>query len=87
MLMSNFDCLKPFDEVKFVISDENDFLYATAKIKKNGILKKTRNILFGPVFGRFPAAKLAKLMIKHKSPGRLQLQVHKYIWDPDARGV
>ena len=44
MLLSNFDCLNPFDEVKFVISDENDFLYATDKIKKFGILKKTRNL-------------------------------------------
>lgn len=87
MLLSNFDCLNPFDEVKFVISDENDFLYATDKIKKFGILKKTRNLLFSPVFGKFPAAKLAELMIKHKSPGRLQLQIHKYIWEPATRGV
>jgi 7-carboxy-7-deazaguanine synthase len=87
MLLSNCECLKPFDEMKFVISDENDFLYALAKIKKFGILKKTRNILFSPVFGKFPAAKLAELMIKHKSPGRLQLQIHKYIWDPATRGV
>jgi 7-carboxy-7-deazaguanine synthase len=87
MLLSNFDCLKPFDEVKFVIADEDDFLYAIERIKKFGILKKTRNVLFSPVFGRFPAAKLAELMIKHKSHGRLQLQIHKYIWDPATRGV
>ena len=87
MLLSNFDCLNQLDEVKFVISDENDFLYATDKIKSFGILGKTPNILFSPVFGKFPVAKLAELMIKHKSPARLQLQLHKYIWDPAARGV
>jgi len=87
MLISNFDKLKPYDEVKFVISDEKDFNFAMDKMNKYQITKKTRNILFAPVFGKITPADLAKLMIKNKSPSRLQLQIHKYIWHPETKGV
>ncbi len=87
MLFSNFENLKPYDEVKFVMSDENDFNYAMKIIKKYGIAKRTRNILFSPVQGKMNPADLANLMIKEKSPARLQLQIHKHIWPPEMRGV
>ena len=87
MLISNFDKLKPYDEIKFVISDEKDFHFAMGKIKSYQLAKKTRNILFAPVYGKFKSADLAALMIKHGCVGRLQLQLHKYIWHPDTKGV
>ncbi len=87
MLISNFDKLKPYDEVKFVISDGKDFQYALDKMKKHQIIRRTRNILFSPVLGKMTPAKLAELMIEHKTPARLQLQIHKYIWPPETRGV
>jgi len=44
-------------------------------------------VLFSPVFGILPPADLAKWILESKAPARLQIQAHKYIWEPAARGV
>jgi 7-carboxy-7-deazaguanine synthase len=84
---SNFEELNKKDEVKFVISDRNDFKYSIDIIKEYGIDKKTKNIIFSPAWGDLPPKKLAEWMIKEKPPARIQLQLHKYIWGPDKKGV
>jgi 7-carboxy-7-deazaguanine synthase len=44
-------------------------------------------VLFSPVFGVLPPADLARWLLDARVPARLQLQAHKYIWDPATRGV
>ena len=83
----NLDRLAPSDEVKFVIADRADFDYALDVVARYGLVDKVRAVLFSPVHGALPPADLAKWILDAHVPVRLQLQAHKYIWSPDARGV
>ena len=82
----NIDLLKPHDEVKFVIGDINDFEWARSIIKKYKIADKC-HILCSPVFNKMSYQELAELILKHNLPVRMQLQIHKYIWSPETKGV
>lgn len=85
MVTSNFTCLRPDDEVKFVIGSREDFDTALAVLNTH---YQTGHVLFSPVFDAMPSAELASLIIKHRlTHVKLNLQVHKYIWDPHRRGV
>jgi len=93
----NLDQLSPHDEVKFVIRDRVDFDYARQVIARHHLAGRVAAILFSPVFGVLPPADLAGWILESGNAGadvpelrrhvRLQLQTHKYIWDPAARGV
>jgi 7-carboxy-7-deazaguanine synthase len=83
----NLDQLSPHDEVKFVIKDRADFDYAVAVVEKHQLAGRVAAILFSPVFGVLPPADLARWILDAHAPVRLQLQTHKYIWDPATRGV
>jgi 7-carboxy-7-deazaguanine synthase len=83
----NLDQLSPHDEVKFVIRDRVDFDYAVAVVEKHQLAGRVAAILFSPVFGVLPPADLARWILEAHVPARLQLQTHKYIWDPATRGV
>ena len=83
----NLDQLSPHDEVKFVIADRLDFEYACDVVRRHDLLAKARAVLFSPVHGVLPPAQLAKWILEARLPVRLQLQAHKYIWSPEARGV
>jgi 7-carboxy-7-deazaguanine synthase len=83
----NLDQLSPHDEVKFVIKDRADFDYAVAVVEKHQLAGRVAAILFSPVFGVLPPADLARWILDAPAPVRLQLQTHKYIWDPATRGV
>ena len=74
------------DQVKFVIGDEEDYLYSKQVIEKYDLSKKC-TILVSPVFGKIDFEKLAGWILKDKLPVRFQLQMHKYIWEPSTRGV
>jgi len=78
--------LKQTDEVKFVIGSREDFDWAAAKIEEFGLGEKCP-ILFSPVFGALEPAELAGWLLKSAVKARFQLQMHKYIWEPTARGV
>lgn len=82
----NIALLKQQDEVKFVIGDVNDFEWTRSIINKYKIADKC-HILCSPVFDRMPYQELAELILKHNLPVRMQLQIHKYIWSPESRGV
>ena len=86
-LTSNLGLLSQHDEIKFVIADRNDFDYAVKMIEKHNLEKITNNILFSPSFGNIELKELASWMIEKLPPGRMQLQLHKYIWSADTRGV
>lgn len=83
----NIDQLSTHDEVKFVIQDRRDFDYAADIVTRHALDRRVAAVLFSPVFGVLPPADLAAWMLAVRVPARLQLQAHKYIWDPAARGV
>jgi 7-carboxy-7-deazaguanine synthase len=75
------------DEVKFVIADMNDLNYARDVIEKYDLLKRAREVLISPVHGVKNLAKIAEAVSRSGLKVRLNLQLHKYIWGSDARGV
>jgi 7-carboxy-7-deazaguanine synthase len=83
----NIDLLSPHDEVKFVITDRADFDYARNVVANFDLSRKVSAVLFSPVHGVLAPADLAKWMLETGVPARLQIQSHKYIWSPEARGV
>lgn len=85
-LWSNLALLQPWDEVKVVIQDREDYDWALAKVLKYGLHEK-HPVLFSPTFGTLEPVKLAEWLLADALPIRMQLQLHKFIWDPQARGV
>jgi 7-carboxy-7-deazaguanine synthase len=83
----NLDNLCLHDEVKFVIAGENDYVWAKEIVKKYDLSKKCAAVLFSPALGMIEPKRLAELILADSLPVRMQLQMHKYIWEADARGV
>ena len=84
---ANLDRLGPADEVKFVLADRADYEYATAVLARHRLAGRVANVLLSPVHGRLDPAELSRWVLADRLPVRVQLQVHKYIWGPDTRGV
>jgi len=83
---SNFQHLKRSDEVKFVICNKNDYLWARRIVQEEGLPSRCE-VLFAPAFGSLEPRKLAEWIIADRLPVRLNLQLHKYIFGPDERMV
>jgi 7-carboxy-7-deazaguanine synthase len=83
----NLDALRPSDEVKFVIQDRLDFEYASGVVRTRDLARRAAAVLFSPVHGVLAPDELARWILDSRLPVRLQIQAHKYIWSPDARGV
>jgi 7-carboxy-7-deazaguanine synthase len=91
-LWSNLDHLTHRDEVKFVVSDRLDFDWACQVIRERGLHHRTaegglRALLVSPVWGQLELDVLARWILEESLPLRLQVQLHKLIWDPGTRGV
>lgn len=86
MQWANLRHLTHKDEVKFVIKDRTDYEWARS-ILHTSALGSRCTVLFGPVFGELEPRRLAEWILADRLPVRFQLQVHKYVWDPQARGV
>jgi 7-carboxy-7-deazaguanine synthase len=86
-LWSNLRHLNPIDEIKFVVSDRADYEWTRSVIAQHALERRVNAVLLSPAFGRIDAASLAAWMLEDRLPARLQLQIHKYIWSPTARGV
>jgi 7-carboxy-7-deazaguanine synthase len=84
---SNLDRLTMQDEVKFVIADRGDYDFAREAVQRHALPGRVRAILFSPVHGRLDPKVLAEWILEDKLDVRLQLQIHKYIWSPETRGV
>ena len=84
---SNLDRLRPADEVKFVIKDRVDYEFARDVVVKHDLEARTAAVLFSPVHGVMDPRALAEWILADRLSVRLQLQAHKYIWDPATRGV
>jgi 7-carboxy-7-deazaguanine synthase len=82
----NIDLAAPHDEFKFVISSRADYEWSK-EIYRQKLQSKNNAVLFSPSHDDLPAVDLARWILEDGLPVRLQLQIHKYIWGPDARGV
>ena len=82
---SNLGFMNATDELKFVISDYIDYNWCKAFIYEHNL--SGRNILFSPAFGRIEPAVLVSWIVEDRLDVRFQLQIHKYIWDPEKQGV
>ena len=88
--MANLDLLGPRDEVKFVIGSEEDYAWASGQVRAGlpGWADRVNAILFSPVFGQITPLDLATRLLADGLPKvRMQLQMHKLIWEPNKRGV
>ncbi len=85
-LYANIDLMKPADEIKFVIGSLEDYEWSKEIISKYDLNSKC-SILFSAVFGKLEPVKLVEWILKDKLNVRFQLQIHKYIWEPNAKGV
>jgi 7-carboxy-7-deazaguanine synthase len=75
------------DEVKFVIADMNDWDFAQRVIEEYDLANRAKEVLISPVHGVENLAELAEAVSRSGLSLRLNLQLHKYIWGPEARGV
>lgn len=83
----NLDALAPHDEVKFVIQDRADYEFARDVIGRYDLASRSAAVLLSPVHGVLEPRLLSEWMLADGVAARLQLQLHKYIWPPDTRGV
>lgn len=85
---SNLDRLRADkDEVKFVIADEGDWHYAKNLIKDHALESRAKAVLISPAWGQVDLQQLADWIASSGLNVRMQLQLHKYIWGPDVKGV
>jgi 7-carboxy-7-deazaguanine synthase len=84
---SNLDRLKPRDEVKFVIRDRADYEFAREVVGGRALAARVHAVLFSPVHGVLDPRELAAWLLEDRLPVRLQVQVHKYVWGAETRGV
>jgi len=84
---NNLEIVKNEDEIKFVVMHREDFDFAVEICKKYELYTKVNTVLFSPVFGTLDANILAKWILDEHIPVRMQLQLHKFIWEPNTRGV
>ncbi|WP_449245087.1 radical SAM protein [Desulfobacca acetoxidans] len=84
--LKNLDYLTEKDELKFVVSNRRDFDWAMQVMAASRIWERC-TVLFSPVFGLLPPSELAAWILATRLPLRLNLQLHKYIWGPDVKGM
>jgi 7-carboxy-7-deazaguanine synthase len=83
----NLAALTLRDEVKFVLADRADYEFARDFCARHSLRGKVHAVIFSPVFGKLDPRPLAEWILADGLDVRLGLQVHKFIWAPDARGV
>jgi 7-carboxy-7-deazaguanine synthase len=97
-LWSNLDHLTQRDEVKFVITDREDYEWSREVVDQHKLHNRCAAMLFSPVFEQpqgseiggcegLSPCQLAQWILEDRLPVRMQLQLHKYIWEPQTRGV
>jgi 7-carboxy-7-deazaguanine synthase len=83
----NLDRLRPHDEVKFVIKDRADYEFARDVVRQRDLGARAAAVHFSPVHGEMDLRTLSEWVLADRLPVRVQVQLHKYIWDPSTRGV
>ena len=85
--LSKLTHLTRTDELKFVIADRADYEYARDIIQRENLPARVNAVLLSPVHGELDEKLLSEWVIADRLDVRVQLQVHKYIWTPETRGV
>lgn len=85
-LDANLGRLKPIDEVKYVVCSREDFDWSVAHALRHGLIDRVP-VLFASAHLRVNPTDLATWVLETGLPIRLQVQLHKLLWDPSARGV
>jgi 7-carboxy-7-deazaguanine synthase len=97
--IENLNALTKRDEVKFVISNRADYEYARDFTREHGLDERAGGVLFSPAFAKAPRPErtadnclvdpreLVEWMLADGVPARLSLQIHKFIWEPQKKGV
>lgn len=83
----NLEIIRLHDEVKFVIGSREDYEFAREYIHTYNLGSRTAAVLLSPVFGKVEYRDIVQWMLDDRLPARFQLQMHKFIWHPDTRGV
>ncbi len=97
-MLSNLDHLTKRDEVKFVVTDRADYEWARSFVREHDLVRRCGEVLFSPAFAQtddaevagtpgLPLSDLAAWILEDGLPVRLQPQLHKFIWEPQTRGV
>jgi 7-carboxy-7-deazaguanine synthase len=84
---SNLDHIGAGDEIKFVLADRTDYEWMREAIRTRALPQRTPNLLASTVFGKLTTKQLVAWVLDDKLPVRVQLQMHKYVWAPEAQGV
>jgi 7-carboxy-7-deazaguanine synthase len=83
----NLGVLQRKDQIKFVIVDENDYLYARDFMQQHDLRGRVGEVILSPVFAQLHPRQLTEWILRDGLDVRLGLQIHKFIWDPDTHGV
>lgn len=86
--LHNLRLLRPWDVVKFVVGSDEDLDYMEKIVRTSPMLAGRLQWFVSPVFGQIESADIVNYLLEHKLYNvRMQLQMHKFIWDPNKRGV
>ena len=77
----NIAALTRHDQVKFVLASRQDYDWARFKCDEFGLVDRVGDVLFSPVHGELDPRTLAEWILADKLPVRLQVQLHKYLWN------
>ncbi len=83
----NIPHLTKNDEVKFVIGSREDYLWSREKIGEFDLSNRCGTVLFSPIFGRIEPREIVEWLLEDQLAVRFQLQMHKFIWSPEMKGV
>ena len=83
----NIEHLTKRDEVKLVLVDRADYEWAKEVIAKHDLAERVNEVLLSPVWGELDPKDLVKWVLGDDLPVRVQIQMHKVIWDADTQGV
>jgi 7-carboxy-7-deazaguanine synthase len=84
---ANVARLSARDEVKFAIKNRADYEWSRAATRKHDLPARCNAVLFAPVFGELEPKQLVEWILEDRLDVRFQLQLHKLVWGPDAKGV
>lgn len=88
MCLSNYQKLRSRDTVKFVVGSREDLIKSKEIIETYGLIKKGCGVYLSPCFGRIEPSEMVDFLVEQKmNDVNIQLQLHKFIWNPDKRGV
>jgi len=85
--LENLESLRPQDEVKFVIASRADYEFARDVVRRYDLPRRSAAVLMSCVFDAIPFVSLVEWILEDSLDVRFQLQMHKFIWSPETRGV